>query len=131
MIDVIESFAVRQPGAGALTVTRTTPANPPYDAHGRKVAPSTATLPIVALVIPTNGRDLQIKVDCRITTDIRALLTATKLSAAEAGPPALAPDTLTGVDLDAEVWTVFHIEKWPSPDGDTFYRTLVAKRSLQ
>lgn len=131
MINVIESFAVRQPGAGALTVTRSAVAAENYDGRGRRLPAATSTIPIVALAVPTNGRDLQIKVDCRINTDIRALLTATALSTGEPGPPALAPDQVTGTDLDGTTWTVFHVEKWPAPDGDVFYRCLVARRSMQ
>ncbi len=130
MIDVIEDFASRQPGAGALTVTRTVPATPPYDSHGRRVAGSASTLPIIALVTPTEGRDLKIIIDQRITVEVRVLLTATKLSS---GEPGLAPDTLVGTDLDGDgvPWTCFHWERFPSPDGDIFYRCLVARKLLQ
>lgn len=131
MIEVFEDFAARQPGAGALTVTRTVPAAGAYDSHGRRLPPnSTSTLPIIALVYPTEGRDLKIMIDQRITTEARALLTATKLSSGETG---LAPDTVAGTDLDGDgvAWTCFHWERFPSPDGDTFYRCLVARKSLQ
>ena len=83
MINVIESFAYRQVGGGALTVTRTVVAAGAYDSHGRALAGTTSTLPIVALVTPTEGRDLKIITDAAITEEVRVLLTGTPLKTRE------------------------------------------------
>lgn len=131
MIEIIDDFASRQPGGGALTVTRTQNAvSGTYDSQGRKVAGTTTTIPIIALVVPTNGRDLTVKADHQVTSEIRALLTTTALRTRDDG---FAPDTLVGTDLDGDgvPWTVFHWEIWPSPAGETFYRALVARGRLE
>lgn len=108
----------------ALTVTRT--AIETYDANGR-ASPSgmTSTLQVPVVQVPANGRDLQIKIDCGITTEIRVLLTSVPLFTRS---PSYEPDALA---IDGDTWTVFNWEKWPTGDGDTFYRVRVARQSMQ
>lgn len=130
MIEVFESFAARQPGQGLLTVTRTTEPSPSYDSDGYKVAGTTSTIPIIAQVYPTNGRDLKILADQGITSESRALLTATKLFTRDNG---FAPDQVAGVDLDDDgvPWIVCNWQQYTAPDSDVFYRVLVARQALK
>jgi hypothetical protein len=120
LIDNIDDFATDQPGG--TTVTRTVQNT--YDSNGRLVAGSTSTFPIETVTVPTDGRDMVIAKDCAITTEVRAILTVTQLYTRT---PGFDPDQLT---IDSEQWTVFNVRTWPTGDGDTFYRALVARRAL-
>ncbi len=132
MISVIESFAERQTGLGLLTVTRATTAVPAYDADGYPVTPTPVT-PFTSTptqVSPVGGRELQILIDQGITSESRMLLTATQLYTRDATRE---PDQLTGTDLDGDgvPWTVHNVMRYTCPDGDVFYRVLVARGALK
>lgn len=119
VIDNIADFATD--GAGT-TVTRTTAET--YDSEGRPVAGTPSTLTITSVQVPTNGRDMIVAKDCQITTEVRAIITATALNTRM---PGYEPDQLT---IGGEQWTVFSVQNWPDLDGGTFYRALVARRAL-
>lgn len=130
MIDVFESFAARQTGGGALTVTRATTPDPAY-VNGYPVDPTAVTtIPIIAQVSPTDGRALKVLADQGITGESRMLLTATPViprSRATEG------DRVAGVDLaddtgDSTVpWVVINAQTYTAPDGDVFYRVIVVR----
>lgn len=122
MNQIIEFFAATRADGGAFSLIRTTQET--Y-VDGKKVEGTPTTSIITAVQVPTNGRDLQVKIDCEITTDIEAVLTATQLIPRA---PGAEPDQLI---FNGTTWTVFHTENWTAPDGDNFCRALVAKRSLQ
>ena len=118
LADNIDDFATDT----SAVVTRTTAET--YDTQGRKVAGSTSTLLVTIVETPLNGRDLQVKIDCQITTEARALLTKAPLKDRE---PGFQPDVVT---LDGEPWVVFNRQDWPDLEGGKFYKVLVARRSL-
>jgi hypothetical protein len=132
MINVIESFAARQPGGGALTVTRRATGSPAY-ANGYPAADgSPTTISIIAHVVPTGGRDLKILADQGITSESRTLRTSTKLIPRNATTE---PDRVTGVDLDTDTdggsWVVQNAAKHVAPDGDVFYVCVVTRDATQ
>lgn len=129
MINVFEDFASRQPGGGALTVTRRALAVPAYDAQGYQLpVASSSTITIVAQVTPTSGRNLQVLADQGITAESHTLWTATKLLTRDSGHP---PDTVTGVDLDGDTWTACNWKQFHAPDGDVFYQVVVVRGALE
>lgn len=120
LADNIDDFAT----STTTPVTRMTAET--YDSQGRKVAGTPVIVaPITVVEVPMTGRDLQVKIDCQITTEARALLTKTRLKDRE---PGFQPDVVT---LDGEAWVVFNRQDWPDLDGGKFYKILVARRSLQ
>lgn len=131
MIDVIESFAARQTGAGILTITRATTANPAY-VNGYPVADSaTSTITTSPTqVSPVDGRGLKVLADQGITGESRMLLTATPLFSRSSTTE---PDRLTGTDLggDALPWIVINVLSYTCPDGDVFYKAIVARDATQ
>jgi hypothetical protein len=130
MIDVIEDFASRQLGGGVLTVTRTGVPAVPYDADGYPAATTTSTLTIIAQVVPTSGRALQILADQGITSDTRTLRTASRVFSRDDNH---APDLIAGVDLDDDgiTWAVINWKLHTAPDGDRFYEVIVARGALK
>ncbi len=132
MIGVIEDFASRQVGGGALAVTRAVTANPAYVNGYPAADASTSTFTIIAQVVPANGRDIKILQDQAIVGESRSLLTATALTPRDKTHEG---DRLTGVDLDptsdGSVWVCVFSEHFTAPDGETHYHALVAKDATQ
>jgi hypothetical protein len=134
MINVFESFAARQPGAGALTVTRAVTASPAYVDGYPAAAASTSTFAVVAQVSPASDRDMRTLADQQITGQSLSLLCRTLLIPRDKTREG---DRLSGTDLDLEtdatgtVWIVISARKHYAPDGDVFYRALVARDATQ
>lgn len=132
MIDVIESFAERQPGGGILTVTRKVTASPAYVNGYPVTAASMSTFTVVAQVVPVSARDMRTLADQQTVGEMRSLLSGTALIARD---KTREPDRLTGVDLDpiddGSVWIVIKSEHFDAPDGERHYHAIVAKDATE
>ena len=134
MIHIFEDFASKQPGGGALTVTRAVTAVPAYVNGYPAAHASTSTIPIIAQVSPANDRDLRVLADQGITSQALSLLTSTPLIPRDGTRE---PDRLAGTDLDLQTdasgtaWVVVSVRKHFAPDADVFYRALVARDATQ
>lgn len=97
------SGAIISLGALPYNVTRRTTGG--YTA-GRLNAPSTATVPIVAMVQPLSGRDLKRMPEGMQTSELRAIWTTSELKLAGGG---FEPDLVT---VDGISWEVQLFEDW-------------------
>lgn len=122
LLDSLDAFVT-----GTYVVTRTTPAVPPYDSHGRKIDGTSSTLSIQAVVIPLTGRDLMVLPEAQRGEQQQWLYTRTRLVTRD---PADAPDVVTIVSSGglSESWVVRSVEEW-TYDDETFWRCRIARRA--
>jgi hypothetical protein len=117
LLNVISHFAT-----GVYDLTRTTASA--YDANGKLVASNSVVTQVEAGVQPTNGRDLKVLLEAGITSESRAVWTAEPLLSRRPGQE---PDVLT---IEGDAWVCHQSQTW-TKRGETIYRTLVARRSMQ
>lgn len=106
---------------GSYVVTRRTAST--YDANGDKVAGSTSTVTIEAIVTPIGGRELEALAPAQVGKETRQIMTETELKTRE---PGFEPDQ---VAIAGEPWEVVAVQKW-EVRGAVHYRALASRLAV-
>jgi hypothetical protein len=124
LLDVIADFATGGDESTPFKYTLTRTSAGTYDANGKLVAGTPTTSLITASVQPTNGRDLRVLLEAGITEESKVVYTEGPLLTRRPGQE---PDVLT---IRGEPWVCHQSQEWEF-DDEIFYRSLVARKSLQ
>ena len=124
LLDSLDDFATGS--TGTYTVTRSTPANPVYDAHGRANAPTKTTFTITGSLQPLTGRDLLVMPEAQRAEETRWLYSDTEI---RTRGPVSDPDVVTvHTGHGDEHWVATSVERWDyPPEDEVFWRCKVSR----
>lgn len=131
ILDSLREFETNDASSpSSYVVTRLVPANPPYDANGRLIAPTSSTFPVVGNLQPLSGRDLLAMPEGQRSEETKWFYCEQEI---RGRGPSNAPDEILvtyGSGLQ-ETYVVSSVEFWPfPPEGVQFWKAKVSRRAV-
>lgn len=131
ILDSLGDFETNDASAPvSYAVTRLVPVNPPYDTHGRAIAPTPTTFSILGNLQPLSGRDLLVMPEGQRSEETKWLFSFVEL---RGRGPSNAPDEIavTYPSGLVETYVVTSVEYWPyPPEGVQFWKAKVTRRAV-